>query len=135
MIRQAGQGINNKTISLNLGWCEDTIGLWRQRWLEGCVELEKFADKPKELRIAIGKLLADKARPGSPGKFSAEQVCQFIALAGETPPEHLSHWTYKDLVREAVNRGIVESLSTSSAGRFLKSGGTQAAPDKVLAQP
>lgn len=119
IILQAGQGINNKTISLNLGLCEDTVGFWRQRWMDGNAELEKFADKPKELRAAIGRLLADKARSGSPGKFSAEQVCQFIALACETPPEHLSHWTHKDLVREAVKREIVDSMSTSTAGRFL----------------
>lgn len=130
IILQAAPGITNKTINLNLNRCEDTVGLWRQRWVKGGAELEKSANKPKEL----GNLLADRARPGSPGKFSAEQVCQFMALACETPPEHLSHWTHKDLVREAVKRGIAESLSTSSAGGFLKSGRAQAAPDKVLAQ-
>lgn len=133
IIRQAGQSINNKTIGLNLGLCEDTVGLWRQRWVEGADELKKLEGKPNELRAAIGMLLADKTRPGSPGKFSAEQICQFIALAGETPPEHLSHWTHGELVKEAVKRGIAESLSTSSAGRFLKSGRAQAASDNVLA--
>jgi hypothetical protein len=58
----------------------------------------------------------------SPGKFEAEQVCQVIALACETPPEYLSHWTRKELVREIINRGIVEKISATTVGRFLKSG-------------
>ena len=134
IILQAAQGINNKTISQNLGLCEDTVGLWRQRWVNGCRELEKFTDKPKKLRTAISEILADKARAGSPVKFSAEQVCQFIALACESPPEHLSHWTHQELVREAAKRGIAENISTSSAGRFLKSGGYKATPSEILAQ-
>ena len=96
IVLKAAAGDNNKTISQDDSLCEDTVGLWRKRWIEGAHELEQFAGKPKELRILIGKLLADKPRPGSPGIFSAEQVCQIIALACETPPEYLSHWTRKE---------------------------------------
>ena len=59
---------------------------------------EKFAGKSKELRVLLGKREADKPRPGSPGIFRAEQVCQIIATACEKPPEYLSHWTRKELV-------------------------------------
>lgn len=134
IIRQSAQGINNKTISMNLGLCEDTVGQWRRRWVASGAQLTKCAGKPKELRAAVGKILADQARPGSPGKFSAEQICQLMALACEAPPEHLSHWTYGELVREAVKRGIAETISTSSASRFLKSGGSQTASCQILAQ-
>lgn len=102
--------------------------------MEGAEELEKLNSQPKELRAAIGQRLADQARPGSPGKFSAEPVCQLIALAGETPPEPLSRWTLGELVKETINRKIVKTLSTSSAGRLLKSGRPQTAPHKILAQ-
>ena len=134
IVLKAVQGMTNKAVSLELGVGEDCVGLWRGRWVEGSAELEKLADNPKKLHAEIGRLLADKARVGSPGKFSAEQVCQLIALACETPPEHISHWTYKDLVRESVKRGITESISKTTVGRFLKSGGLKAASHQILAK-
>ena len=90
IVLSAGAGCNNKTISQDTGLCEDTVGLWRKRWLEGCAGLEKLAGKPKLLREAVSQLLADKPRPGSPGVFTAEQICRLLAIACETPPEHLS---------------------------------------------
>jgi transposase len=129
IVLAANSGSNNKTISQNLGLCEDTVGFWRKRWLENGVELEKFGDKPKQLREAISQVLADKPRPGSPGVFTAEQVCRLLAVACETAPPHLSHWTQPELARTVIERGIVESISVSSIGRFLKSRGFETAPD------
>lgn len=98
IILSASAGDANKTISQTLELREDTVGLWRRRWLdyEG---LEKLAGKPKQLRGAIVQLLTDSPRPGNPGKFTAEQVCLILAVACETPPEHLSHWTQPELAR------------------------------------
>jgi putative transposase len=129
LILSANSGCNNKTISQHLGLCEDTVGFWRKRWLVGSSELEKFAAKPKPLREAVSRLLADKPRPGSPGVFTAEQICRLLALACEAPPEHLSHWTQPELARTVVARGIVERISASSIGRFLKSGGFETPPN------
>ena len=125
---------NNKTISHELGLCEETVGFWRKRWVDNSSELEKFEGKPKLLREAVSQVLADKARPGSPGKFTAEQICQLLAVACETPPEYLSHWTQSELVRTVVNRGIVEKISASSVGRFLKSGGFKTPPNQILVE-
>jgi len=133
IVLSAHAGDNNKTISQDTGLCEDTVGFWRKRWLAGCADLEKLAGKPKLLREAIGKLLADKPRPGSPGIFTAEQICRLLAVACETPPEHLSHWTRSELARTVVERGIVERMSVSSVGRFLKSGGFETPPNQILA--
>ena len=133
MILHAAEGRPNKTIAGTLGVCEETVSFWRKRWLTGQGELAQAAGQPKHVQEAVGRLLADRPRPGSPGIFSAEQVCQIIALACETPPEHLSHWTYPDLAREAIHRGIAATISKSTIGRFLKSGGPQAAPGEVLA--
>lgn len=119
IVLSASAGFNNKTISQDTGLCEDTVGLWRKRWLEGCTGLEKLAGKPKLLREAISQLLADKPRPGSPGIFTAEQICRLLAVACETPPEHLSHWTRPELARTVIERGVVERISASSVGRFL----------------
>ena len=134
VVLAAGAGRNNKTISQEVGLCEDTVGFWRKRWVESSAELEKLAGKPKQLRAAISQWLADKPRPGCPGVFTAEQICQLLALACETPPDHLSHWTQPELARTLVQRGIVERISASSVGRFLKSGGFEAPPDQILAQ-
>ena len=62
--------------------------------------------------------MGDKQRPGTPPTYTAEQVCQIIALACETPPDPLTHWTREDLVREATVRGIVEQISPSTIGRI-----------------
>nr|WP_305906956.1 helix-turn-helix domain-containing protein [Methylomarinum sp. Ch1-1]MDP4519671.1 helix-turn-helix domain-containing protein [Methylomarinum sp. Ch1-1]MDP4520153.1 helix-turn-helix domain-containing protein [Methylomarinum sp. Ch1-1]MDP4520237.1 helix-turn-helix domain-containing protein [Methylomarinum sp. Ch1-1]MDP4520624.1 helix-turn-helix domain-containing protein [Methylomarinum sp. Ch1-1]MDP4522549.1 helix-turn-helix domain-containing protein [Methylomarinum sp. Ch1-1] len=120
-------GNTNKSIAQNLGLCEETVGFWRKRWLGDSIELEKYADQSKKLREAISHVLADKPRAGCPGVFTAEQICQLLALACETPPEHLSHWTQPALVRTAIDRGIVDTISLSSIGRFLKSGGFETA--------
>lgn len=135
MVLKIHEGLTNKAIAQALQMREDTVGKWRQRWLGGCARLALLEDKPRRLREAIGELLADLPRPGCPPTFTAEQVTQILALACEKPPEHLTHWNQSDLVREAVQRGIVERISTTSIGRFLKSGGSQAASQPLLAEP
>jgi transposase len=130
----AAAGKSNTEMSGELGLIEETIGLWRRRWVEGAKALGPWEGKTKRLREAIEKLLGDEARPGCPPTFSAEQVCQIIALACETPPAPLTHWTQDDLAREVVKRGIAEEISARSVGRFLKSRTAQTAPDKLLAQ-
>ena len=77
---------------------------------------------PKRLRDAIEFLLADAPRPGIAPTFTAEQVCQIIALAYEPPPAHGSHWTRAALGEEAVKRGIVEKISCTTIGRFWTQG-------------
>lgn len=129
------QGRTNKAIAQEFGLCEDTVGVWRKRWLAGGVDLEKLEPQPKRLREAISALLADRPRPGCPATFTAEQICQIMAIACEKPPEHLDHWTHSDLAREAVRRGLVEQISETSVGRFLKSGGSQTPSEPVLVEP
>jgi hypothetical protein len=119
IVLSANAGCGNKEISRDTGLCEDTVGLWRKRWVEGCAGLDKLEGQPALLREAVSQLLADRPRPGSPGVFEAEQICRLLALACETPPEHISHWTRPELARTAIERGIVEAISPSSVGRFL----------------
>lgn len=125
IVLSAHAGDNNKVISQRLGLCEETVGYWRKRWLAADIELEKYAGRTKLLREIVSRILADKPRPGCPGVFTAEQICQLLAIACENPPEHLSHWTQPELVRTVINRGIVDTISASSIGRFLKSGGAE----------
>jgi hypothetical protein len=117
-----------------MGLCEETVGLWRKRWVQGHADLDKLESRPKSLRAAVGVLLADQPRPGCPGAFTPEQICRILAVACEKPPEHLSHWTRPELAREVIRRGIVEQISKTSVGRFLKSGGPQTPPDPLLVE-
>jgi hypothetical protein len=60
-----------------------------------------------------------------------------VALACEDPQatqQPFSHWTPTELAREAIQRGIVESISPRSVGRFLKGGGSEAPSEPLLAQ-
>jgi transposase len=132
MILKAASGLNNKRISQELDICEETVGKWRKRWIEASSELELLEGKKKQLKATIEQLLKDYPRVGSPGKFEAEQVCQIIALACETPPDYLSHWSRKELKREIINRGIAEDISETTVGVFLKSGGIKTTSSQIL---
>ena len=74
--------------------------------------------------------------PSSRGTFTPEQICQIMALACEEDPERLdvpiSQWSQSELAGQAVNRGIVTSISHGSVGRLLKSS-EQAASQPLLA--
>jgi transposase len=118
IILKAAAGKSHKKISQDLNLCEDTVGFWRRRWIEAHTDLS--TDNPqKKLSQAIQAVLSDKPRPGTPQTYTAEQVCQILALACETPPEPLTHWTREDLAREAAKRDIVEQISPSTIGRIL----------------
>lgn len=119
IILRAAEGQHNKYIASALGLGEDSVGQWRQRWANAQETLAALAERPKRLRAEIEQVLSDQPRSGCPGDFSAEQICQIIALACETPPSPLTHWTREDLVRETIARGIAETISASTIGRFL----------------
>jgi putative transposase len=130
----AAAGNNNKAISQVLKLQEETVGLWRKRWLSASNELAACEAKNNGLRQCIESVLADAPRPGIEPIFTAEQICQIIALACETPPEYLSHWTRKTLAEEAVKRRIVKTISPTTIGRFLKSGAAKAPSVALLAE-
>jgi transposase len=102
---------------------------WRGRWKERQVI-------PVE-EMSLEERLQDLPRSGSPGKFSAEQLAQIIALACEDPQASgypVSHWIPKEVAAEAIKRGIVASISARQVGRFLKRGRVAAPSQPVLAE-
>jgi putative transposase len=111
---------------------------WRRRW-EAARERLAAAEaeaSDKDLEALIRKVLTDEPRSGAPCRFSAEQITDIIALACESPLDSglpVSHWTPPELVREAINRGIVDTISPRHLDRFLKRSRPQAAQDAVLA--
>ena len=101
-----------------------TVRLWRRRWLAG-----KDQD-------SVAERLADAPRSGAPATFTAEQVCAIVALACEPPSASgrpITHWSQSELAREAVERGLVASISQRSVGRLLKSSRPPAASGPALA--
>ena len=111
MILRSAAGTGVREIARQLGVWPKTVRHWRAR----CLAL------PTEVPVAAR--LADTARPGAPATFTPEQVCAIMALACEPPEQSnlpLSHWSQSELAREAVRRGIVDSISHGSVGRFFK---------------
>jgi putative transposase len=122
IIQAAAVGRNNAQIARELGVSIDKVRLWRRRWVE-------WQDMPLE-EYSVEIRLSDVARSGSPGKFSAEEVAQIIAIACEIPQDSgypVSHWTPQEIALEAEKRGIVSSISQRQVGRFLKRGGSPTA--------
>ena len=125
IILKASTGQRNRSIAEDLGVHEQTAVLWRSRWIKAWEELKDIESDvdDKELRLHIENILSDNPRSGCPGTFTAEQICQIVAVACENPElsgRPVSHWTPRELTEEVIKRGIVESISIRSVGRFLK---------------
>jgi putative transposase len=117
-----------------------TVQVWRRRWCALAPALESLeADEgsDKALTAKIVEALTDYLRPGTPATFTAEQIVQIVAVACEDPADSgrpVSHWTPREVAAEVRKRGIVETISIRSVGRFLKSGRLTATSGRVLAQ-
>ncbi len=100
------------------------VSEWRKRWLSGA------------MGDGISGRLNDRPRSGAPATITPEQICAIIALACENPPESghpITHWSQQAVADEAVRRGIVETISQRSVGRFFKRVGLEAASYPLLA--
>lgn len=102
-----------------------TVRLWRNRYKSSYEQLKKVQrEQPHKLRQEIQKTLSDEQRPGKPSTFTAKQKALIIALACQNPEElnlPFSRWTPTLLQKEVVKPGIVDSISVSEIGQFLKS--------------
>jgi putative transposase len=139
MILLAFERLPNEVIADCLGYERHPVGVWRRRWADAFdrLILIECCEGIPALRRAIGELLSDAPRPGSPGKFTAEQVTQILAVACEPPQDSgrpVTHWTPRELADEVSQRGIVASISPRQVGRFLKYGCVAAAPQPLLAE-
>jgi putative transposase len=121
-------GVGNNELARKHQMDRAVVRKWRNRWF-GLMTKLKNAEasdiSDEHLRDLILTGLSDLPRSGTPPKFTAEQIVQIIAVSCEEPAAEserpVSHWTPSELASEVVKRKIVESISPSSVGRFLKS--------------
>ncbi len=123
------QGLRNEQIAAEVGLIRRQVGVWRRRWREAWEALCVWeCTEPHRLREAILDVLADAPRPGSPGKVTAEQVAQIVAVACESPRlsnRPITRWTHRELRDEVVQRKIVASISVAQVGRYLRQAALQ----------
>lgn len=129
----------NQQIARDLGINYQTVITWRGRWLaakEMLAEIEASSDD-QGLEQAIMAVLSDQPRSGAPATFSAEEICQIIAVACESPElseRPITEWTPRELADEVIKREIVATISPTQVGRFLKRGGVATPSEPVLAE-
>ena len=129
IIQLSANGVTNTGIAKELHTTRNTVRLWRDRWIAGAGVRDAITDS-KELKPAIAGQLTDVPRPGAPSTFTTEQQARIIAVACEDPKDSnrpVSHWSNRELGDEAEKRGIVESISGTHVGRFLKQSQLKAA--------
>jgi len=107
-----------------------TVKKWRTRWLAGEACLHRIVaaqegekERNKELEKQVRKILSDRERAGTPMTYTAEQYCQILQVALETPAQSgrpINDWSSWELAEEVNQRGICEKISASQVGRFLK---------------
>ncbi|WP_409468421.1 IS630 family transposase [Streptomyces sp. HC307] len=105
VVLHAARGRSNARIARETGLHVDTVRTWRCRFAE-----EGMSG------------LADRPRPGRPPAFTALQAAQVKALACQLPAETgtpLARWSYPELAREAIQRGITPAVSASTVRRWL----------------
>ena len=102
----AARGLGNARIAAETRLHVDTVRSWRGRFAAGRVPA-----------------LADRKRSGRPPTSTPLQNAEVKALACQLPTESgtpLSRWSCPELAREAVTRGITDTVSAPTVRRRLK---------------
>lgn len=129
IVVQASRGRLNEEIAAEVGLERHQVGVWRRRWRDSGASLMVWeVAEPRRLKEAIRQMLTDAPRRGSPGKFTAAQLTQILALACEHPElsgRPLDCWTHAELRDEVLKRNIVPAISVRHVGRILKQAALQ----------
>lgn len=141
MVLGAANGETTAALASALGVDAQRVARWRTRFAaaqEQLAELTTDDVSDDKLEAAMVNILSDQERSGCPGKFTAEQFTQLVALACQEPKElglPVTHWTPRELAAYAQEQGIVESISPRHVARFFGGGRATPAPVALLAQP
>ena len=139
----AFEGRRNEEIAAEVGLERHQVGMWRRRWAKAFERLVRIecSEGPSALKKAIVEVLRDAPRSGSPGKFTAEQLAQIIAVACE-PPEvqkkeiwknEAFDWTYPKGTRRVRLEDIGLTPEEVKRGVFLNA--THEVPPETALTP
>lgn len=126
IILMLADGTAKKKTARELGIDKNTVKKWCDRWFAAypkLKEIEPIETSNKIYKEKIIEILKDAPRSGSPPQFTPEQVVHIVSIGCEVLDDSdkpTSRWTHKEIAQEAVNRNIVETISSSSVGRFFK---------------
>lgn len=133
-------GANQCHVTRQMRLKRGTVHLWRQRWRALAPTLEQMAADggPEKARTPMSvEAVTDPPRSGTPATLTAAQSVQIVAVAGAAPADSgrpVRHGTPREVAAEVRTRGMVETLSPRSGGRFLQAGRCSAASGGRLAQ-
>ena len=90
IVLAASQGRTNKAIAAEMGLCEETVGLWRKRWVQGRADLAKLEGAPAQAlarsgRCAIGRSAASGVSRHIHGGAGVPDVGGGLRKAAGTP--------------------------------------------------
>ena len=133
IILKGSKGQSMYSVSKEIGLSLNPTYAWRKRWERSYPDLLAF-EKGKsgegvsdlELLGQMLLILKDRARPGSPAKFTLSQKQQIVALACREPSEYgipINRWTHEMLAHVAQVEKIVTSISPRYVGKILKKSG------------
>jgi putative transposase len=83
LVLMAADGLPNSVISQKLGLSQQSVCLWRRRYLEGGIQG-----------------LHDELKPGRPRSVSDDMVASLVRKTLQTKPKNGTHWTIRTIARE-----------------------------------
>lgn len=123
IVLKAAEGKDNERIAAEVGHHANTVALWRNRFADAQAALaEVEADRPDELREAVGRVLSDLPRPGAPRRIGEEVRDTLRLIACQSPADHgfeESTWRLETLATALVGTGATDSISTSTVHSIL----------------
>lgn len=125
IILSSGSGLSDRKVAAKLHISRNTASVWRKRWINNAEQLclLDIQESGIDYERGVLSILSDALRPGTPCKFTPEEICQIINVACEQPEAcglPFSHWSLSSLADEVVKRKIVSSISKSQLAIFLK---------------
>lgn len=125
LVLAAADGLNPSDAARKLGCVRLVARRWPERFAQAQRQWGDAADQWSQqvLTDKVLDVLEDRERCGAPATFTAEQMCQIMAVAVENPQEcgrPISHWTARELADEVMKRQVVATISPRHVGRFLK---------------
>jgi transposase len=98
------EGLSAPMAGKAAGISESTARRVGQRYNEGGVE----------------HAIYDRPRPGAERVLDARQEAAVVAMVCSKPPNGFARWSISLATKEAIQRGIVESVSEDTIGRILQ---------------